>query len=67
MKIKHKKQVKGLFKRCKACKGYGYIDKLVEAPSMDDLPHHMKTRFRVRCEDCSGTGQVTWIQHMMGK
>jgi hypothetical protein len=59
---------KGLFKRCKKCRGYGYTIELKSAswgtyPNYEDYMH----RESKKCKECEGTGKVTWTKHIMGK
>ncbi len=72
--FKQKIQLKGIFKRCKKCKGYGYVEEFHEITwAIDEVTYSnygggaVYRKSRSICPNCEGTGQVTWVQHIMGK
>jgi DnaJ-class molecular chaperone len=59
-------QRKGVFTRCKDCKGYGYKRFHISwSTNMYSIIKPVERTFK--CETCNGTGRLTWIDKMIGR
>lgn len=54
-------QQKGMFTRCKKCKGYGY--------RLAELWYHTQPGFRGKakaiCSICKGSGRLDWVERII--